>query len=114
MNKLYGISNCDTMKKARAWLADHDIDYEFHDYKQLGIDEPTLRGWIDQLGWEVLLNRRGMMWRKLPQTVRDNIDERTAIKVMLETPSSIKRPVLEIGGKIHVGFRPEQYQKLFK
>ncbi len=114
MIKLYGIPNCDTMKKARAWLAEHGIDYEFHDYKKEGIDEATLRGWIDQVGWETLLNRRGMMWRKLPQAVRDHMDEQKAIAVMLETPSIIKRPVLVLeDGSIHVGFKPQQYEKLF-
>ncbi len=113
MIRLYGIPNCDTMKKARAWLADHGIDYQFHDYKKEGIDEATLRDWIGQVGWETLLNRRGMMWRKLPQEVRDAMDERKAVEVMLETPSIIKRPVLEMDGKIHVGFKPEQYEALF-
>jgi arsenate reductase len=101
------------MKKARAWLADHGIDYEFHDYKKTGIDESTLRTWINQVGWEVLLNRRGMMWRKVPQDVKDNIDEASAIGLMLETPSIIKRPVLDTGKSLHVGFKPEQYQEMF-
>ncbi|RMG34648.1 MAG: ArsC family reductase [Gammaproteobacteria bacterium] len=115
MIKLYGIPNCDTMKKARAWLAEHGIDYAFHDYKKEGIDEATLRGWIGQVGWEALLNRRGMMWRKLPQAVRDWMDEQKAIEVMLETPSIIKRPVLVLeDGSIHVGFKPEQYHGLFQ
>jgi len=114
MIRLYGIPNCDTMKKARAWLADHGIDYQFHDYKKEGIDEATLRDWIGQVGWETLLNRRGMMWRKLPQEIRDSMDEQKAIEVMLETPSIIKRPVLVLDdGSIHVGFKPEQYEALF-
>ncbi len=112
--ELYGIPNCDTMKKARAWLAEHGVDYAFHNYKKDGIDEAILRGWIDQVGRETLLNRRGMMWRKLPQAVRDSIDEQSAIRVMLETPSIIKRPVLMMDdGRIHVGFKPEQYETLF-
>jgi len=113
MITLYGIPNCDTMKKARAWLAEHDVEYVFHDYKKAGIDEATLRGWIDQVGWELLLNRRGMMWRKLPQEVKDSIDEASAIRLMLETPSIIKRPVLIHGDHIQVGFKPEDYDKLF-
>ena len=114
MIRLYGIPNCDTMKKARAWLADHGIDYQFHDFKKEGIDEATLRDWIGQVGWETLLNRRGMMWRKLPQEIRDSMDEQKAIEVMLETPSIIKRPVLVLDdGSIHVGFKPEQYEALF-
>jgi len=110
---LYGIPNCDTMKKARTWLKDNGIDYDFHDYKKAGIDESTLRKWIDQVGWEVLLNRRGMMWRKVPQDVKDNIDEASAIGLMLETPSIIKRPVLDTGKSLQVGFKPEQYQEIF-
>jgi len=113
MITLYGIPNCDTMKKARAWLAEHDVEYVFHDYKKAGIDEATLRGWIDQIGWELLLNRRGMMWRKLPQEVKDSIDEASAIRLMLETPSIIKRPVLIHSDHIQVGFKPEDYDKLF-
>ena len=114
MTTLYGIPNCDTMKKARKWLTDNGIEYEFHDYKKAGIDEATLRTWIDQVGWEVLLNRRGMMWRKVPQDVKDNIDERSAISLMLETPSIIKRPVLRTGSELHVGFKPDQYAEIFK
>ena len=110
---LYGIPNCDTMKKARAWLAEHGIDYAFHDYKKAGVDEKTLRTWVEELGWEPLLNTRGMMWRKVPQAVKDNIDEASAIALMLETPSIIKRPVLDTGKERHVGFKPEHYEKIF-
>ncbi len=112
MIELYGIPNCDTMKKARRWLEAHGVEYRFHDYKKEGIDEQRLRGWIDRVGWETLLNRRGMMWRKLPQEVRDNIDEAGAIGVMLETPSIIKRPVLEDGDRLLVGFSEESYTEL--
>ncbi len=101
------------MKKARAWLAEHGVDYDFHDYKKAGIDAQTLRGWIDELGWRALLNTRGMMWRKLPQDVRDNIDEASAIELMLKTPSIIKRPVLDTGEARYVGFKPEQYEQIF-
>jgi arsenate reductase len=101
------------MKKARAWLAEHGIDYEFHDYKKAGIDEKTLRAWVEELGWEPLLNTRGMMWRKVPQDVKDNIDEASAIALMLEAPSIIKRPVLDTGKERHVGFKPSQYEKIF-
>jgi len=101
------------MKKARAWLAGHGLDYEFHDYKKAGVDEKTLRAWVRELGWRPLLNTRGMMWRKVPQDIKDGIDENSAVALMLETPSIIKRPVLDIGGKRHVGFKPEQYEKIF-
>lgn len=112
MIKLYGIPNCDTMKKARKYLADHGVAYDFHDYKKLGVDEDLLRSWIKQVGWETLLNRRGMMWRKLSQEQRDNIDEASAIELMLETPSIIKRPVLIDGKNILVGFKESDYEKL--
>lgn len=114
MIRLYGIPNCDTMKKARAWLATHGIEYDFHDYKKAGIDPKTLRGWVAELGWEALLNRRGMMWRKLPQDIRDQIDEASAIALMLDTPSIIKRPVLDTGDARHVGFTPDQYGEIFR
>jgi Spx/MgsR family transcriptional regulator len=113
MIKLYGIPNCDTMKKARRWLEEHAIEYAFHDYKKAGIDEKKLRGWVKQAGWETLLNRRGMMWRKLDDKVKSSIDEALAIQLMLETPSIIKRPVMEWGKSLHVGFTPEAYAKLF-
>ena len=112
MIKLYGIPNCDTMKKARAWLAEHAVEYEFHDYKKLGVDEEMLRAWVKELGWKPLLNTRGMMWRKVPQDVRENIDEDSAIGLMLDTPSIIKRPVLDTGTRRHVGFKPEQYEQI--
>lgn len=113
MITLYGIPNCDTMKKARAWLAEHDIAYEFHDYKKAGIDEAILRAWVKELGWRTLLNTRGMMWRKVPSAVKEKIDEATAVALMLETPSMIKRPVLDDGQTRTVGFTPESYSALF-
>jgi len=113
MAHLYGIPNCDTMKKARKWLDRKGVAYEFHDYKKLGIDEKTLRGWVNQVGWEVLLNRRGVMWRKVPDEVKAAIDEASAIRLMLETPSIIKRPVLDTGKSLHVGFSDETYREIF-
>jgi Spx/MgsR family transcriptional regulator len=113
MVRLYGIPNCDTMKKARQWLANHKVAYEFHDYKKEGVDEKRLRRWVAQVGWEKLLNRRGMMWRKLDDATKAEIDETSAIRIMLETPSIIKRPVLEQGKKLHVGFKEAEYQALF-
>ncbi len=113
MLQVYGIPNCDTMKKARRWLDDHAIEYEFHDYKKKGIDESLLRKWIDQVGWEVLLNRRGMMWRKLDETKKQNIDKTSAIGIMLDTPSIIKRPVLvDENQNILVGFKENEYRGL--
>ena len=110
---LYGIPNCDTMKKARKWLDQHGIEYQFHDFKKLGLEESLLRGWVKGLGWEILLNRRGMMWRKVPPEIKDSIDEKSAIQLMLETPTIIKRPVLDLDGKLYVGFKAHEYGELF-
>lgn len=113
MITVYGIANCDTMKKARRWLETNSINYIFHDYKKQGIDEKQLRQWVKQVGWETLLNRRGMMWRKLDESVKEHINESLAIQVMLDTPSIIKRPVLIKDGKVQfVGFKESEYQTL--
>ena len=110
---IYGIKNCDTMKKARAWLDGRDIAYEFHDYKSAGIERGTLEGWAHDAGWETLLNRAGTTFRKLPDKDRVNVGETKAIALMVEQPSMIKRPVLDAGGKLIVGFKPETYAKQF-
>ncbi|MQP63808.1 ArsC family reductase [Niveispirillum sp. SYP-B3756] len=107
---LYGIKNCDTMKKARTWLDSAGVDYVFHDYKASGIDRPTLEGWVASLGWEILLNRAGTTFRKLPEAAREGLDQEKAVALMLDQPSMIKRPVLDIDGKLLVGFKPETYQ----
>ncbi len=112
---IYGIKNCDTMKKARAWLDGKGVAYDFHDYKAAGIDKGKLEGWVKKAGWETLLNKAGTTFRKLPDADKDNLTEAKAIKLMLAQPSMIKRPVLEIGGgKILVGFKPEAYSAAFK
>lgn len=113
MVKLYGIPNCDTMKKARNWLTDHGVDYDFHDFKKEGLDAALLDEWLSQIDWETLLNRRGMMWRKLDDAVKESIDAASARQVMLDTPTIIKRPVLIKDGRISVGFKEADYQKLF-
>lgn len=113
MTTIYGIRNCDTMKKARTWLESHKIAYSFHDYKAAGIDKPTLEGWIKKVGWEVLLNRAGTTFKKLPDADKEGLTEKKAIALMLAQPSMIKRPVLETKGKLTVGFKPEEYKKLF-
>lgn len=110
---IYGIKNCDTMKKARAWLDQRGVAYAFHDYKAAGIDRATLEGWARKAGWEVLLNRAGTTFRKLPDAAREGLTEARAIGLMLDQPSMIKRPVLDIGGKLLVGFKPEQYEAAF-
>jgi arsenate reductase len=111
---IYGIKNCDTMKKARGWLDSHGVAYGFHDYKSEGIAKEKLKAWSDQLGWEILLNRAGTTFRKLPDGDKDGLNERKAIALMLAQPSMIKRPVLDLGGKLLVGFKPEIYAKEIK
>lgn len=114
MITLYGIPNCDTMKKARNWLKDHGVDYQFHDYKKLGVPEQALKQWVSQLGWETLINKRGTTWRKLDADVKNNIDEKSAIQIMLDNASVIKRPLLDIDGQYTVGFSADEYTSLFK
>ena len=110
---IYGIKNCDTMKKARSWLDSHGVAYDFHDYKTAGIDKDRLKRWSETLGWESLLNRAGTTFRKLPDADREDLTEKKAIALMLAQPSMIKRPVLDVGGKLVVGFKPEIYAKQF-
>jgi arsenate reductase (glutaredoxin) len=111
---LYGIKNCDTMKKARTWLDGHGVQYEFHDYKVSGIDAASLARWCGKVGWETLLNRGGTTFRKLPEAQKTDLTERKAVSLMLEQPSMIKRPVLEIGARVLVGFKPEIYAGLLQ
>lgn len=113
MLTLYGIKNCDTMKKARAWLDAHGVAYTFHDYKVDGIDRATLQGWIVARGWEALLNRAGTTFRKLPDTDKAELGEARATALMLAQPSMIRRPVLAGGRTLEIGFTPERYARLF-
>jgi arsenate reductase len=110
---LYGIRSCDTMKKAWTWLDQHGVAYRFHDYKKEGIDHATLAAWVGQVGWEVLLNRSGTTFRKLPETDRAGLDADKAMRLMLAQPSMIKRPVLATGGRLLVGFKPAEYESAF-
>jgi arsenate reductase len=110
-NTVYGIKNCDTMKKARAWLDAKGVPYTFHDYKVEGIDRPRLEAWARDVGWETLLNRAGTTFRKLPDTEKVGLNEHKALALMLDQPSMIKRPVLDLGGRILVGFKPELYDE---
>ena len=114
MTTIYGIKNCDTMRKAFAWLDAQGVRYDFHDYKTAGIDVTRLKDWSNQVGWEVLLNTRGTTWRKLSPTQQAHLDETKALKLMSENPSLIKRPVLETGKDLLVGFVPERYTEAFK
>ena len=107
---IYGIKNCDTMKKARQWLADHGVAYDFHDYKAKGIERDRLQSWADQIGWEKLLNRAGTTFRALADEDKQGIGVDKAIALMLAQPSMIKRPVLDLGdGRLMVGFKAESY-----
>jgi len=108
---LYGIKNCDTMKKARAWLDGHGVAYAFHDYKTAGIDRARLTRWAGQVGWETLLNRAGTTFRKLADADKQDLDAAKAVALMLAQPSLIKRPVLDGDGRLLVGFKPELYAK---
>ncbi len=107
---LYGIRNCDTMKKARSWLDGHGVAYEFHDYKASGIDSARLERWCGAKGWETVLNRAGTTFRRLAEAQKSPLDERRAIALMMQYPSMIKRPVLELGTRLLVGFKPDEYQ----
>lgn len=106
---IYGIKACDTMKKARTWLDEHGVAVRFHDYKVEGVDRATLEAWAAKVGWKVLLNTAGTTFRKLPEADRTNVDEAKAISLMLAQPSMIKRPVLDLGDRLLVGFKPQDY-----
>jgi arsenate reductase (glutaredoxin) len=114
MIKVYGIKNCDTMKKAFAWLEANGVAYEFIDYKKAGVAEARLPDWSARAGWEKLLNTRGLMWKKLSDEERSAVDEQKALKLMAQYPSLIKRPVLDTGKKMLVGFTPESYAEQLK
>jgi arsenate reductase len=112
---IYGIKNCDTMKKARAWLDKRGVAYSFHDYKTSGIDAARIETWSKKVGWETLLNKAGMTFRKLPDKDKTGLTEKRALALMLAQPSMIKRPVLDLGdGKLLVGFKPEAYSEAMK
>ncbi|MEH6824836.1 MAG: ArsC family reductase [Motiliproteus sp.] len=113
MITLYGISNCDTIKKARKWLQTQAIDYQFHDYRKQGLERQQLETWADELGWEALLNRRGTTWRQLPEASKEQIDREQAITLMLAQPAMIKRPLLDLGSSRKLGFKESEYQGYF-
>lgn len=114
MNTVFGIKNCDTMKKAFGWLEANGVAYEFTDYKKSGVAEAHLADWSQRVGWQKLLNTRGLMWRKLSEEERTNVDEAKALKLMAQYPSLIKRPVLDTGETLLIGFTPESYAEQFK
>lgn len=110
MLTLYGIPNCDTVKKARAWLAERGAAYRFHDLRKDGLDVDRLQGWIDALGWEALLNRSGTTWRKLPEDQKDGVDAVRAKALMQDQVAIIRRPIVEWGNQVSVGFKPDEWQ----
>ena len=111
---LYGIANCDTVKKARAWLDQHSVAYRFHDFKKAGVTPALLAAWVDAATWEALVNRRGTTWRALPEARREAVvDADSAVALMAESPSVIKRPVLTARGLLHVGFSADMYAEIF-
>ncbi len=114
MTTMYGIPNCDTIRKARRWLADAGVDYDFHDYKKSGAPAARLKSWAAEAGWEALLNKAGTTFRKLPPEQKSDLDEAKALALMVEHPSMIKRPVLEADGELLIGFDPERYQQVLK
>jgi arsenate reductase (glutaredoxin) len=109
---LYGIKNCDTVKKARAWLDHRGLAYTFHDYRVDGLDPRLLRSWSETLGWETLLNRASTTFRGLPEADKQNLDEQKALALMLAQPSMIKRPVLDAEGRLAVGFKQDRYERM--
>ncbi len=113
MTTIYGIKNCDTVRKARKWLEAHAVDYTFHDVRSDGLDKKDLSAWVKSVGWEALLNRRGTTWRQLPDEDKAAINEANAIQLMLAQPTLIKRPVLAHNKSIHVGFKPADYEAVF-
>ena len=112
MTTLFGIKNCDSIKKARNWLREHDIDFRFHDYRTDGLEQVQLEQWCQELGWEQVLNHRGTTWRKLPDEIKNAINESSAITLMLEQPAMIKRPLLDTGVQRLLGFKAAEYEHL--
>ena len=113
MVTLYGISNCDRVQAARKWLDANNVEYQFHDFRKDGISLPLLLGWVKEAGWETLLNKQGTTWRQLPEALVQDLDQGKAFQLMLDEPTLIKRPVLDIDGNIHVGFSEQKYVELF-
>ncbi|MCK5830653.1 MAG: ArsC family reductase [Methylococcales bacterium] len=112
MHTLYGISNCSTVKKAKDWLEDNNIDYQFHDYRKQGVTLDLLNSFEAKVGWEIILNRRSTSWRKLSDEQRDTVSKQTALQYMQESPTLIKRPILDMGKKLIVGYTAENYQQV--
>ena len=113
MITLYGIKNCDTVKKARKWVDQHGVDYRFHDFREDGLDEDAVRGWLEELGWETLVNRRSTSWKALDEHTRQDMNAQTALSAIMEQPTLIKRPLLDTGHERFTGFSAASYQTIF-
>lgn len=113
MITLYGIKNCDTVKKARNWLDLHGIEYNFHDFREQGLETSQVRAWLEELGWERLVNKRSTTWKQLPEDTRASMDAAIALDTILEQPTLIKRPLLDTGAERHTGFKDSEYRELF-
>ncbi len=113
MITLYGIKNCDTVKKARKWLDTHGIEYQFHDFREDGLDREAVVGWLDELGWETLVNKRSTSWKALDAASRESMNDGTALLAIIDQPTLIKRPLLDTGHERHTGFSTANYQKIF-
>jgi Spx/MgsR family transcriptional regulator len=110
--RLYGIKNCDTVKKAKRWLDDQNIAYEFHDFREDGLEQQQVSDWVSELGWETLVNKRSTTWKGLSDSAKASLNDQSVIVVILENPTLIKRPLLDTGNERHVGFKADQYQAL--
>jgi arsenate reductase len=110
---LYGIKNCDTVKKARKWLELHGVQYQFHDFREDGLEPEAVSGWLAQLGWENLVNKRSTSWKALDQATRDSMDETSALTAIMAQPTLIKRPLLDTGHERFTGFSTASYDKIF-
>ncbi|WP_260259551.1 ArsC family reductase [Vibrio intestinalis] len=110
---MYGIPNCDTIKKAKKWLEAEGVEFEFHDYRKQGVDNAMVSEFCQALGWELVLNKRGTTYRQLSQEQKDGLNQETAIELLVEQPAMIKRPILLVDGQYHIGFKADQYAAIF-
>jgi len=113
MITLYGIKNCDTVKKARKWLDGHGVDYRFHDFRDDGIDRKAVAGWISELGWETVVNKRSTSWKALDESARSNMNDTSALAAIMEQPTLVKRPLLDTGAERFTGFSADSYNRIF-
>ena len=113
MITLYGINNCDTVKKARRWLEEHGVQYQFHDFRADGLQSEAVRGWLEELGWQNLVNKRSTSWKALDEASRENMDETSALEAIMAQPTLIKRPLLDTGHERFTGFSAANYEKIF-